>query len=67
MCKHLIGRALVVSFAAATVVGRRWLLVGKDRCVLVEGLQSTDEGFVSHRELWNIGGKIEKSAEEVDL
>ena len=28
--------------------------------MLVEGLRSTGEGFVIRRELWNIGGKIEK-------
>ena len=35
--------------------------------MLVEGLRSTGEGFVIRRELWNIGGKIEKSAEKADL
>ena len=33
----------------------------------VEGLRSTGEGFVICRELWNIGGKIEKSAGKADL
>ena len=33
----------------------------------VEGLQSTGEEFIIRRELWNIGGKIEKSAGKADL
>ena len=35
--------------------------------MLVEGLRSTGEEFVIRRELWNIGGKIEKSTEKADL
>ena len=30
-------------------------------------MRSTGEGFVTRRELWKIGGKIEKSAEKADL
>ena len=33
----------------------------------VEGLRSTGEEFVIRRELWNIGGKIEKTAEEAGI